>query len=86
MTFLINITTWSIAHIFFSTEMPVFYEVIGLAIVEAIAFNLLLNYDWKKAIYIAILTNLLGFYITQFILLDSKIYDQKEEIIQKSER
>ena len=66
--------------------MTVFYEAIDLAIVEAIAFNLLLNYDWKKAIYIAILTNLLGFYITQFILLDSKIYDQKEEIIQKLER
>lgn len=66
--------------------MTVFYEAIGLAIVEAIAFNLLLNYNRKKAIYIAILTNLLGFYITQFILLDSKIYDQKEEIIQKLER
>ena len=66
--------------------MPVFYEVIGLAIGEAIAFNLLLNYNRKKAIYIAILTNLLILYITQFILLDSKIYDQKEEIIQKLER
>ena len=39
-----------------------------------------------KKNYIAILTNLLSFCITQFILLDSKIYDQKEEIIQKLER
>jgi hypothetical protein len=69
----------------FSTEIPVFYEAIGLAIGEAIAFNLLLNYNRKKAIYIAILTNLLSFFITQLIPLDSKIYEQKEEIIQKLE-
>ena len=66
--------------------MTVFYEVIGLAIVEAIAFNLLLNYNRKKAIYIAILTNLLSFFITQLIPSNRKIYDQKEEIIQKLER
>ena len=70
----------------FSTEIPVLYKAIDLEIGEAIAFNLLLNYNRKKAIYIAILTNLLSLYITQFILLDSKIYDQKEEIIQKLER
>ena len=53
---------------------------------EAIAFNLLLNYNRKKAIYIAILTNLLSFFITQLIPLDGKIYDQKEETIQELER
>jgi riboflavin transporter FmnP len=87
MAIIINIITWSIAHIiFFSTELPVFYVALGLAIGEAIAFNLLLNCNWKKAISIGILTNLLSFYITQLIPVDIKIDDQKEEIIQKLER
>lgn len=70
----------------FSTEIPVLYKAIDLEIGEAIAFNLLLNYNRKKAIYIAILTNLLSFFKTQLIPLDSKIYDQKEETIQELER
>ena len=83
MAVLINIITWSIAHIiFFSTELPIYPVAIGLAIGEAIAFYLLLNCNLKKAISIAILTNLLSFYITQLIPVDIDIFKQKEEIIQ----
>jgi len=83
MAFLINIITWSIAHIiFFSTELPIYPVAIGLAIGEAIAFYLMLNCNWKKAISIAILTNLLSFYINQLIPVDIDIFKQKEEIIQ----
>jgi len=87
MAVVINIITWSIAHIiFFSTELPVYYAAIGLAIVEAIAFKLLLNCNWKKAISIAILANSLSFYITQLIPVDIEVFKQKEEIIEKIER
>jgi riboflavin transporter FmnP len=86
MAVLINIISWSIAHIiFFSTELPVYYVAIGLAIGEAIAFFLLLNCNWKKAISIAVLANSLSFYTTQLIPVDIEIFNQKDEIIQKLE-
>ena len=86
MAVLINIVSWSIAHIiFFSSDLPVYYVAIGLAIGEAIAFNLLLECNWKKAIILSLLANTLSFFITQLVPVDMEIFQQKQEIIQNEQ-
>jgi riboflavin transporter FmnP len=86
MAVLINIVSWSIAHIiFFSSDLPLYYVAIGLAIGEASAFNLLLECNWKKAIPLALLANTLSFFITQQIPIDIEIFQQKQEIIQNEQ-
>ena len=86
MAVLINIVSWSIAHIiFFSSDLPLYYVAIGLAIGEAIAFNLLLDCNWKKAIILSLLANTLSFFITQLVPVDMEIFQQKQEIIQNEQ-
>ena len=79
----INIVSWSIAHIvFFSSDLPLLYVAIGLAIGEAIALNLLLECNWKKAITLSLLANSLSFSLTQLVPVDIVLFDQKQEILQ----
>ena len=65
---LINIISWSVAHIiFFTTDINMTYAAIGLAVGEAIAFHKFLNCNWKKAIIMSLLVNSLSFFATQLI-------------------
>lgn len=71
MAALINIISWSAAHIlFFSTEINIYFIAIGLSIGEAIAFHFLMACNWKKAIIISIIVNSLSFLITKNIPID----------------
>ena len=85
MAVLINIISWSIAHIIlFSSDLPVYYVGIGLAVGEAVAFTLLLECDWKRAITLSLLANSLSFSITQLIPVDITFFDQKQETLQNT--
>lgn len=85
MAVLINIVSWSIAHIiFFSSDLPVYYVAIGLAVGEAVAFILLLECGWKRAITLSLLANSLSFSISQLVPVDMALFDQKQEILQNT--
>ena len=81
MGLLINIISWSVAHvIFFSTEVNIYY-IQGLIIIgEAIAFNKLLEVTWKKAIIMSLLLNTLSYLVSQLIPLDDLINSRPEQI------
>ncbi len=74
MAALINIISWSAAHIlFFSTEINIYYIAIGLATAEAIAFHFLLACDWKKAIIMSLIVNCLSFFIIKQVPTDFEL-------------
>ncbi len=82
MALLINIISWSVAHIIiFSTDIQIYYIAAGLAIGEAIAFYKLLDCNWKKAIILSLLVNGLSFFITQLIPIDADLFQPKPEIL-----
>jgi peptidoglycan/LPS O-acetylase OafA/YrhL len=71
MALLINIISWSVAHIiFFSTDFNMTYAAIVLAIGEAIAFHKFLECKWKKAIIMSLIVNSLSFCATKYIPTD----------------
>ena len=71
MALLINIISWSIAHIiFFTFDINMLYVAIGLAIGEAISFHYLLPCDLKKAFIISLIVNSLSFSATRAIPAD----------------
>ena len=71
MALLINIISWSVAHIiFFSFDVDIRYVAIVLAIGEAIAFKQLLDCNWKKAFLMSLIVNSLSFLATQKIPVD----------------
>lgn len=71
MALVINVITWSVAHIiFFSTDINLYYVALGLAIGESIAFYQLLDCGWKKAILLSLIVNTLSFFVTQLIPID----------------
>lgn len=81
MAALINIISWSIAHmLFFSTEINIYYIAIGISIGEAIAFHLLLPCDWKRAIIMSIIANSISFLITQQIPVDTELFPSTPEM------
>lgn len=78
MAFLINIISWSVAHIiFFTFDVNIFYLAVGLAIGEAIAYHLLLPCSLKKAIIISVMVNSLSFFATQRLPAD--LFQQKPD-------
>ncbi len=86
MAALINIISWSVAHILiFSTDISIYYVAIGLAVGEAIAFHLFLSCSWKKAIIMAIIVNSLSFFVTQLIPLNSDIFQSKPGVQSESQ-
>ena len=78
MAILINVISWSVAHmIIFSTDINIYYVAIGLAIGEAIAFHQLLECNWKKAIILSLIVNSLSFFIIQLIPIDMDLFPSK---------
>ena len=81
MALAINIISWLVAHIlFFSTDINIYYIATGLGIGEAIAFYILLEYNWKKMILLALIVNSLSFFVMQHIPVDMEIFQSKPEI------
>ena len=81
MSALINIISWSVAHIIiFSSDINIYYITIVLAIVEAIAFKWILPCTWKKAIVISIIVNCLSFFITMQIPNQVELFQFNPEI------
>ena|SRR5918993_4076999 len=81
MALLINIISWSVAHvIFFSTEVNLYYIQLLVIVGEAVAFNRVLECSWKKAFTMSILVNLLSFLVTQWVPLDDLISGRPEQI------
>src|SRR5665647_2500762 len=85
MTLLINVISWSVAHIIiFSVDTDlnpsyVYYVAIGIAIGEAIAFRQFLECNWRKAIIMSLIVNSLSFFITQLIQID--LFQSSPEVI-----
>ena len=78
MALLINVISWSVAHIlFFSTDINMYYLAIGIAVGEAIAFHRFLQCNWKKAIILSLTINSLSFLVTQFIPVDLDLFPSK---------
>lgn len=81
MALLINIISWSVAHvIFFSTEVNLYYIQLLVIVGEAIAFNKVLECSWKKAFTMSILVNILSFLVTQWVPLDDLVSTRPEQI------
>src|SRR6187551_372535 len=81
MALLINIISWSVAHvIFFSTEVSLYYIQLLVIVGEAVAFNKVLECSWKKAFTMSILVNVLSFLVTQWVSLDELISTRPEQI------
>ena len=71
MGLLVNIISWSVAHIiFFTFDLNMLYIAFALAIGETISFHYLFPCDWKKAIIISIIVNSLSYLATQSIPAD----------------
>ena len=84
MALLINIISWSVAHvIFFSTDISIYYVAALVTIGEAIAFHYLMDCNWKKAIIMSLLVNSLSFLVTQVVPVD-EIFAPKQETIRTS--
>lgn len=82
MGLLINIISWSIAHIiFFSTDINIYYVAIGLAIGEAIAFHQFLECNWKKAIIMSLIVNSLSFAAARLVPIDIDVFPTKRGVI-----
>ncbi len=82
MAILINVISWSVAHmIIFSTDINIYYVAIGLAIGEAIAFHQLLECNWKKAIILSLIVNSLSFFIIQLIPIDMDLFQSKPIVL-----
>ena len=80
MGLLVNIVSWSVAHIIlFSTDINISYVAVALGIAEAIAFHMLLECSWKTAIIMSLVINSLSFYATQLIPVD--VFQSKPDVI-----
>lgn len=78
MSLLINIISWSVAHIlFFTTDISIYYIALGLGIGEAAAFYKLLECSWKKAIILSLIVNSLSFSVTKSIPVDFDLFPSK---------
>ena len=85
MGLLINIISWSVAHvIFFSTEVNIYYIQALVIIGEAIAFNKVLEVTWKRAIIMSLVLNILSFLVSQLVPLD-ELLDSRPQQIQSSD-
>jgi len=81
MSALVNIISWSVAHIvIFSSDINIYYLTIVLAVGEAIAFKGLLPCTWKKAIIISMIVNSLSFFITTKLPNEVEFFQFKPEI------
>ncbi|MEO6548872.1 MAG: hypothetical protein ABIN94_12775 [Ferruginibacter sp.] len=87
MALLINIISWAAAHvIFFSVDVNMFYVAVVLAAGEAIAFHMLLDCRWVKAIVMSLIVNSLSYFIIHLIpgdldFFQSRPGSQKTELI-----
>lgn len=71
MAFLINLVSWAVAHvIIFTVDVNIYYVAILVTVGEAIAYNKLLECNWKKSIIISLVANSLSFFVTQIIPMD----------------
>lgn len=78
MALLINIISWSVAHIlFFTTDFKLFYVAVLITAGEAIAFNKLLGCKWVKAIIMSVIVNACSFTVTQFVPVDVDLFKKK---------
>ena len=67
-SFLINVVSWSAAHvILLTTDIDPYYVIGGIVVSEALAFSILLERNWKKGILISVIVNTLSFFITQLL-------------------
>ena len=77
---LINVISWSVAHIlFFTMDINIYLVAVVLAIGEAIAFHFFFPCNWRIAILISIIANSLSFYVTQRIPRD--LFQSKPDLI-----
>jgi hypothetical protein len=82
MALLINVISWSVAHIvFFSTDLNMNYVAVAIAIGEAIAFKRFLETNWKKAIIMSLIVNTLSFLAVKHIPIDLDLFKSKTEFI-----
>ncbi|MEO6233186.1 MAG: hypothetical protein ABJB11_01640 [Ferruginibacter sp.] len=81
MAFLINLVSWAVAHvIIFTVDVNIYYVAILVAVGEAIAYNKLLECNWKKSIIISLVANSLSFFVTQIIPIDDLFTPKQESV------
>ncbi len=81
MAFLINLVSWAVAHvIIFTVDVNIYYVAVLVVVGEAIAYNKLLECNWKKSIIISLVANSLSFFATQVIPIDD-LFAPKQETV-----
>jgi hypothetical protein len=79
---LINIITWPIVNVIrLNTDFNLNIVEIGVIIVEAVTYWVVLATGWKKGFLIALLANLLSFTVTKFVYIGPDFLQKKSDII-----
>lgn len=79
----INLITWIVGTLLWlkNPDVNQFFLRIGISVAEAIAYWFFLGRNWKKAILIAIVTNIAIYVAAKFIVLPEGFFQKKDNII-----
>jgi hypothetical protein len=80
---MINLVSWIIGTMIWlkNPDVNQLYVRIGTSVLEAIAYWFFLGRNWKKAILMAAVTNLLSYIATQYITLPEGFFQKKSNMI-----
>ncbi len=83
---IINLTSWVISKIiwlqFAEVSPHILLEItIGMAVVEGVAYWYFLGRNWKKALLMALVTNIAAYLITTYIKMPAGLFQKKTTII-----
>lgn len=80
---MINLVSWIIGTIIWlkNPDINPFYVRICTSILEGIAYWFFLGRNWKKALLMTIITNVLSYLATQYITLPEGFFQKKDNMI-----
>lgn len=80
---LINLITWIVATIIWlkNPDVNLFHVRIVTSIVEGMAYWYFLGRNWKKALAMTIITNVISYFITQYVTLPEGFFQKKDNMI-----
>lgn len=83
IAFIINLITWIIATIIWLKDPDVnqLHLRVGIFVLEAVAFWFFLGRNWKRAVLLSFVSNLLVYFVTMYITLPEGIFQKKDNII-----
>jgi hypothetical protein len=84
IAFLANIITWPLTNALrlnWPDQFNPNIAVIGVTVIEAIAYLMFLECGWKKALIISFVANLVSFIVTKFVFIGPDFFQKRPDII-----